>query len=184
MMGPRARTITGHGNDASAEHRRKLEALFGGGSLGVSDTPTPSLVAPAMALAAAAPAPSTMRSQRTFAAPRRQVNRRPSEYSMRLERLRIAREPDAIREAADVFLAHHQLPDDMDVLLKVLQHPSEKVLCNVMGQISYLLNQRRAPRATIILVDRLREIGARAICAATRCCIEGLQQQIHALSAS
>ena len=165
--------MTHQGHDVSAEHRRKLEALFGGGIGHASPAPT-------MAPAAAA---LSVDAHRVFAAPRRQVGRKPSAYSMRLERLRIAREADAIREAADVFLAHHQLPDDMDVLLKVLQHPSEKVLCDVMGQISYLLNQRRAARATIILVDRLREIGARPISDSTRCCIEGLQQQISKLGA-
>jgi hypothetical protein len=167
-MGPRARTLTNHGSDASAEHRRKLEALFsGGGSGSLSQTPT---VAP-------------LDNQRVFASPRRQVGRKPSEYSMRLERLRIAREPNDVREAADVFLKNHQLPDDMDILLKVLQHPSEKVLCNVMGQISFLLNKRRA-RATIILVDRLREIGSRAICKDTQDCLDGLHQQIKALESA
>jgi hypothetical protein len=157
--------MTNHGNDASAEHRRKLEALFsgsGGGNLTTTPTAMPT------------------ENNRVFASPRRQAGRKPSEYSMRLERLRIAREPTDVREAADAFLGHHQLPDDMDILLKVLQHPSEKVLCNVMGQISFLLGKRRAI-ATIILVDRLREIASRTITPATQCCLDGLHSQIKQL---
>ena len=169
LMGPRARTLTNHGSDASAEHRRKLEALFSGGGAG-SLSHTPPTVAP-------------MDNQRVFASPRRQVGRKLSAYSMRLERLRIAREPKDVREAADVFLKDHELPDDMDILLKVLQHPSEKVLCNVMGRISFLLNKRRA-RATIILVDRLKEIGSRTISKDTQDCLDGLHQQIKALESA
>ena len=165
-MGPRARTLTNHGSDASAEHRRALEALFsGGGSGSLSSIPS---VTP-------------MDNQRVFASPRRQVGRKLSDYSMRLNRLRAAREPNDVRDAADAFFKEkHQLPDDMDILLKLLQHPSEKVLCNVMGQISFLLSKRRA-RVTIILVDRLKEIGSRAISKDTQDCLDGLHQQIKAL---
>lgn len=173
IMGPRARTLTNHGSDASAEHRRKLEALFSGGGSAPLSQAMPSVM----------PSAAPTENHRVFASPRRQVGRKPSEYSMRLERLRIAREPNDVREAADVFLKYHQLPDDMDILLKMLQHPAEKVLCNVIGQISFLLNKRRA-RATIILIDRLQEIGSRAISKDTQDCLNGLHAQIKAIDNS
>jgi hypothetical protein len=71
------------------------------------------------------------------------MGRTPSEYRLRLERLRIARNNDELRDATDTFLQHHQLPDDPDILTKVMQHPSEKVVREAMGQISALLMQGR-----------------------------------------
>ncbi len=85
---------------SSAEHRRKLEAMFSGGEK-VSTTSVP----------------QTKSRERVFSSPRKSIGRGPSEYRMRLERLRIVLEPEQIREATDAFLAHHQLPDDADVLL-------------------------------------------------------------------
>jgi hypothetical protein len=108
------------------------------------------------------------------------LGRSPSEYRLRLERLRIAREPEEIKEAADAFLQHHQLPDDMDILLKVLQHPSERVLREAMGQISSLIIQGRVGN-TIILADRLSEIGSRELEPATQSYIDGLRTQLAAL---
>ena len=99
---------------------------------------------------------------------------------MRLERLRIAREVEEITEATDAFLAHHQLPDDLDVLYKVLQHPSEKVLREAMGQISSLLIQGRV-NGTVILEDRLNEVAARVSEDATKSYIEGLRGQLASL---
>lgn len=100
---------------------------------------------------------------------------------MRLERLRIAREVDEIKEAADAFLAHHQLPDDLDVLYKVLQHPSEKVLREAMGQLSSLLIQGRV-NSTMILADRLNELSSRITEDATKSYIEGLRTQLASLA--
>lgn len=158
----RARTTT-NGDDASAEHRRKLEALFsGGGAMPMERHP------------------SGGGGERVFSSPRKSLGRSPSEYRLRLERLRIAREPEEIKEAADAFLTHHQLPDDMEILLKVLQHPSERVLRDAMGQISSLIIQGRAGN-TVILTDRLGEIANRDVEAATRSYIDGLRNQLATL---
>lgn len=151
-------------DDASADHRRKLEALFSGGGK-ASD------------LAASTPAPQA---ERVFSSPRRSLGRTPSEYRLRLERLRIAREVDEIKEAADAFLAHHQLPDEPDILLKLLQHPAEKVAREAMGQISALLMQGRMP-ATVLLEDRLRDLDGRVREESTRSYVQGLQAQLASL---
>jgi len=166
MSSPRARTATQSEDQASAQHRRKLEALFSGGGNGSAVTP--------------ASRPQSSGGERVFSSPRKSLGRSPSEYRLRLERLRIAREPEEIKEAADAFLQHHQLPDDMDVLLKVLQHPSERVLREAMGQISSLIIQGRVGN-TIILADRLSEIGSRELEPATRSYIDGLRNQLAAL---
>lgn len=97
-----------------------------------------------------------------------------------MERLRIAREPEEIETAADAFLQHHQLPDDLDVLLKVLQHSSEKVLREAMGQISSLLIQGRVG-STIILEDRLNELSGRVQEDATRSYVDGLRSQLASI---
>lgn len=167
MYNPRPRANQSSDDAASAEHRRKLEAMFSGGSQSQAAAP--------------ARTPSAQTAPRVFASPRRSLGRSPSEYRLRLERLRIARELDEIKEAADVFLNHHQLPDDMEILLKVLQHPSERVLRDAMGQISSLIIQGRAG-STIILTDRLSDIGGRALEPATQSYIEGLKSQLAMLA--
>ena len=168
MSGPRARTATrNNGDEASAEHRRKLEALFSGGAPGAAPGPSRSSAA-------------STGEQRVFASPRKSLGRSPSEYRQRLERLRIAREPEEIETAADAFLQHHQLPDDLDVLLKVLQHSSEKVLREAMGQISSLLIQGRVG-STIILEDRLNDLSGRVQEDATRSYVDGLRSQLASI---
>lgn len=173
-----ARTLNRDG--ASAEHRRKLEALFSGNgrSTGGDD--------------ASGGSPMNMESLRelshrpmpveraVFASPRKSLGRSPSEYRLRLERLRIAREEEEIKEAADAFLAHHQLPDDVDVLYKLLRHPSERVLREAMGQISSLLMQGRI-NSTILLEDRLNVLTQSVAESATQSYISGLRTQIDRL---
>jgi hypothetical protein len=167
---PRAK-VFGNTDDASAEHRRKLEALFGGQK-------------PAAAAAAATGPSESPRPRpaegKVFASPRKSVGRSPSEYRMRLERLRIAREVEEIREAADGFLQHHQLPDDVDILYKVLQHPSEKVVREALGQISSLISQGRI-NGGMILEDRLNGLSDRGLEAATRSYVEGVRSQLARL---
>lgn len=165
---PRAK-VFGNTDDASAEHRRKLEALFGnGGNAGAKPT-----------AASDGPRPRAAEGK-VFASPRKSVGRSPSEYRMRLERLRIAREVEEIREAADGFLQHHQLPDDVDILYKVLQHPSEKVVREALGQISSLISQGRVAGG-MILEDRLNGLSERELEAATRSYVEGVRSQLARL---
>ena len=159
---PRARGL-GRGNEqeSSAEARRKLEAMFSGsGSSGAS---------------AFGRGPQV--GERVFASPRKGMGRTPSEYRMRLERVRLAREVEEIRQAADAFLCHHQLPDDPDILYKLLQHPSEEVLKDVMGQISSLLMQRRLGKL-MILDARLAEVSARIQGEVTKQFVAGLREQM------
>ena len=145
---------------SSAEHRRKLEAMFGGGG---------------SSAATSASAPT----ERVFASPRKSTGRAPSEFRLRLERLRAAREPEEIREAADAFLRHHQLPDEPDILYKLLQHPSEKVVREALGQLSSLLMQGRIS-GTLLLADHLNRLEGRVQEDATRSYIEGIRAQIAA----
>ena len=147
---------------SSSEHRRKLEALFSGGK--------------------SLPARSVRSgpSEQVFASPRKSVGRAPSEYRLRLERLRMAREVDEIKQAAEVFLSHHQLPDDPDILFKLLQHPEEKVVRESLGQLSSLLTQGRIA-ATLLLQDHLNTLSNRITEDATRSYIDGMRVQIARL---
>lgn len=160
-------------DQASAEHRRKLEALFqGGGNGGGAATPAP----------APAPAPRQAPTERVFASPRRSLGRSPSDFRLRLERLRIAREVEEIREAGDQFLAHHQLPDEPDILMKLMLHPTERVNREAMGQISALLMQGRMT-PTFVLDDRLKELRERATEPATLSYVQGIEDQVATLKA-
>jgi len=154
--------VFGNADDASAEHRRKLEAMFntpvGGGGQSEGQRPRPS-------------------EAKVFASPRKSVGRSPSEYRLRLERLRIAREVEQIRDATDTFLQFHQLPDDVDILYKVLQHPSEKVVREALGQISSLLSQGRISGG-MLLEDRLNTLAERVSEEATRSYIAGVRGQL------
>ncbi len=154
----------------AAEARRKLEALFSGGKGGDSAAPSTNGGGHSRPQA----------SGKVFASPRKSLGRSPSEYRLRLERLRIAREPAEIEEAANAFLEHHQLPDDVDILYKVMQHPSEKIVREALGVMSSLLMQGRL-NGTLLLEDRLKEISGRAAEAATKSYVEGLRSQLAAI---
>lgn len=159
---PRSK-VFGTSDEASAEHRRKLEALFNDGGRASSEGPRP-----------------RPNEGKVFASPRKSVGRTPSEYRMRLERLRIAREVEEIREATDGFLQYHQLPDDVDILYKVLQHPSEKVVREALGQISSLISQGRI-NGSLVLEDRLNSLSERVTEGATRSYVEGVRSQLASL---
>jgi hypothetical protein len=164
-------------DEASAEHRKKLEAMFGGGG---QATEKPKLAdgeagAPFGGVPSAKP---RVASERVFSSPRRSLGRSPSEYRLRLERLRMARDENEIREAADTFLQFHQLPDDPEILTKVMQHPSERVVREALGQISALLMQGRMA-ATVLIEERLRELESRCTEDATRSYVAGIQGQLQ-----
>lgn len=153
--------------DSSAEHRRKLEALFPGSSPAPAPTARPLGV----------PAPER---EKVFASPRKSTGRAPTEYRLRLERLRAAREVEEIREAADAFLSHHQLPDEPDVLYRLLQHPSEKVVREALGQISSLMMQGRIT-STLILESHLRTLAENVKEPGTRSYVDGVRAQVDRL---
>ena len=152
--------------DTSALHRRKLEALF------QNQNPTPETTA-----GPASRNTENTREGKIFVSPRKSLGRSPSDFRLRLERLRIAREPEEIKEAADIFLQYHQLPDDVDILYKVLLHPMEKVVREALGQISSLLIQGRI-NGGMILEDRLQQLSERAREEATHAYIAGLRTQL------
>ena len=149
----------------ASEHLQKLEALFSGnGTAEPTTTPKKTM--------------TRIRDERpVFANPRKSLGRAPSEFRLRLERLRIAREPKDIQQATDQFLKFHQLPDDAEILVKVLQHPAEKVLREAMGQISSLLMQGRL-ETTVLVEDRLQQLNKRELESGTQSYVEGLLQQI------
>jgi hypothetical protein len=156
--GTKTNTVTQR-EDSSAEARRKLEAMFGG---------TPSTTEVSRSGSAS--------ERQVFANPRKS-GRTPSKYRLRLERLRIAREDHEIIEAANTFLEHHQIPDDLDVLYKLLRHSSEPVIREAIGQISSLLMQGRVV-PTVLLDERLKDVLTRTQEPVTKTYVEGLQSQI------
>ncbi len=164
--------MTPSDKDAANEVRdakAKLEALFGG-----SSSPSPTAGGRSFSTQSAAP------SGRVFANARKSTGRAPTEYRLRLERLRTAREDEEVKQAIDTFLAHHQLPDEVDVLYKVLQHPDEKVIRDALGQLSSLLMQGRLT-ATMLLKDHLNSLRAKAKEPATLSYIDGLTSQLDSL---
>lgn len=163
---------------AAAAARRRLDEIFGNEH---SQTNSSNLDSGSRSMAS--PHRGQSQNQKVYASPRRAIGRTPSEYRMRLERLRIAREPEDIREAADVFLAHHQLPDDADILYKVLRHPTEKVIREGLGQLSSLLIQGRL-ESLLMLEDRLLELRRIAQEAATHSYVDGMLEQLKVAKAN
>ena len=163
----RDKSATTTSTESSAEHRRKLEALFSGGG-GVNESTARSI---------GTPAPGR---EKVFSSPRKSTGRAPTEYRLRLERLRAAREVNEIKEAADAFLSHHQLPDEPDILYKLLQHPSEKVVREALGQISSLLMQGRVT-STVILDSHLKTLADRVQEPTTRSYVDGVRAQVDKL---
>ena len=91
---------------------------------------------------------------------------------------------DAFRQAVDPFLSEHELPDDPEVLRRMLYHPDNKVLCRVMGHISGLLLQRRMG-GTPVLLSTLSDLGRRHdLHVDTKSCLDGLRQQIERINKS
>lgn len=155
----------------AADSLRKLEALFGGSttlSPPLRENPRPRH---------ATPGP---RPERVFASPRKSTGRSPSEFRLRLERIRMAREDEELEQAANVFLAHHQLPDEVDILLKLLRHSGEGVVRDALGQLSSLLTQGRI-NSSGVLRDRLKDIEARATEEATHAYVKGVRDQLDKL---
>jgi hypothetical protein len=160
-------TATATSTDSSAEHRRKLEALFGGTSSPAAPSGRP----------LSAPTPAR---EPVFSSPRKSTGRAPTEYRLRLERLRAARDVNEIREAADAFLSHHQLPDEPDILYRLLQHPGDKVVREALGQVSSLLMQGRITNTTI-LESHLQTLAGRVDDPGTRSYIDGVRAQVNKL---
>ena len=160
------------------EAKERLEALFSGGEApvppsGPASGPKTSGSVPTLKPGFGAPGTT----RKVFANPRKSIGRAPSEFRMRVERIRISRSPEEIEEATNHFLAHHQLPDDPDILMKVLQHSEESVLREAMGQLSSLMMQGRWT-ATFLLEDRLSELDGRVTEPGTISFIEGLRAQL------
>jgi hypothetical protein len=160
-------------SDEAREAKRKLEALFGGPKAEPPPEP-PVDQKPPIRRTSTGP---------VFASPRRSTGRTPSDFRMRLERLRMAREPEEIRQAADQFLQRHQLPDEVDILFKVLLHPDERVIREALGQLSSLLMQGRL-NGTMLLEDRLNELQSRVRDEATLSYIAGMRKQVEAIKAA
>ena len=156
------------------ESLQKLEALFANGNM-PAPRPTPKRQSPR-----SRPNNSGEGDRVVFANPRKSIGRAPSEFRLKLERLRIARTQEELEEAADTFLSQHQLPDDPEILLKVLRHPSEKVLREALGQISSLLMQGRMG-STVLLEDRLRNLEDTISEPSTRSYIDGILHQLKKL---
>ncbi len=158
-------------DQTSAANRRKLEALFSSGSV----------AALSQRSAAQPPRTTPLDAKRSVNGngPRRTHGKTVSEFWLRRETLRNARDPAEIERAADIFLQHHQCPDDLELLLKLVLHPREKVQCEAMGQLSSLLLQKRMPN-TFLLADKLSQLACRDLGEATRSCVEGLQWLIAA----
>lgn len=163
------RNVTTEVVDA-AEHRRKLEALFGG-----SPTAGRERVAPVA---------------RSFTPPPRRLGRNGlSDRSMLLnltrESMREAianNDREALERGAEKFLNSHELPDDADFLCKMLHHPSDRVLCNVLGHISGLLLHKRLMASLPLVEMAVAEVGRRLdITDSVRCCVQGLLAQIAQL---
>lgn len=155
-----------------AEHRRKLEALFGG--------------VPAQPREVAAPV------VRNFATPARRLGRgRMSDRSLLLnltrESMREAianNDREAFERGAQKFLTAHELPDDADFLCKMLHHPSDRVVCNVLGHISALLLQKRLMASLPLVEMAVAEVGRRKDTEGpVHCCVQGLLAQISRLRA-
>ena len=174
-MGPADSGQSADGNENRADHLAKLEALFsGGGDAGAAPatkvTPSP-----------ARKSISMQPPRAVFANPRKSIGRAPSEYRLRMERLKIARSEEDIVKATDAFRKHHQLPDDPEVLLKVLQHTSESVLREAMGQVSSLIMQNRWHNI-VLLRDRLENLQATVQESGSLSFVNGLLEQLEAIS--
>ncbi len=84
----------------------------------------------------------------------------PSAYRLRLERIKNAAD-DAERNAAiSTFLASHELPGDIDVILKVLKHPDETIVRKGLSELVGMV-ERKEISGTSLVVEALAELEKR-----------------------
>jgi hypothetical protein len=146
-----------------SDHLQKLESLFGGAGSASTDTGR---------------RPDTGLQQKRRGSPEQEHKfRGPSQHKIRLERIKAATTSDELSQAIDVFVAHHELPGDLDVLLKVLHHPKEEVVRKGLAELVGMV-QRGELSGTSVIGEALDELRGRVSQPETISYIDGLQQMI------
>ena len=74
----------------------------------------------------------------------------PSERQLLLRAIRQAESGKPLTKAIDAFLAEHEMFDDMELLLRVLEHPKDPVLAQALDRIeAYLESGQAVPRKNL-----------------------------------
>jgi hypothetical protein len=126
---------------SSSKHRAALEALF----------------APKQAPAPVEPLPPERPSKKMVTVPSREDPRGP-ERQKRIAKLLAAEGRAEVTHAANRFLsAGFELPDEQEVLLKLLEHADDGCVRSALEALGRLLD-REAPQRRAILEARLRRL--------------------------
>lgn len=101
----------------------------------------------------------------------------PSAYKIRLERIRTAPNENELNSAIETFLTSHELPSDIEVILKVLRHPNEqfvrKGLAELVGMVS-----RKEITGTSLVMEALTSLETRQFGNETKSYIDGLKAML------
>lgn len=80
----------------------------------------------------------------------------PSERQQLLRTIRSGKSGKELHKAIDTLRADYGLPDDMEILVRVLEHPKDPVLLDALGLIeAHVESGKQVPKKTL-LVQRLK----------------------------
>ena len=136
---------------------QKLEALFGGSSAAApqrtSVTTAGGRAALEEKLAAAFKAAKQEEDQKPSSispAVEAENIKAPSAYRIRLERIKNAADEAELNSAISTFLASHELPDDIDIILKVLKHPEEKIVLKGLSELVGMVERKQVSGTSLV----------------------------------
>lgn len=170
-----------------ADQMKRLEALFGGNSANknsssVNNTTLPgkaNIEARFAAAFKAAPDASSDGTNNTgstkgsdFAASL--GTKAPSVYKIRLERIRNAKNESELNSAIETFLTSHELPNDITIILKVLNHPNESFVRKGLAELVGMISRKELMGSSMVL-DALNNLATRKLSAETQSYIDGIR---------
>ncbi len=101
----------------------------------------------------------------------------PSAYRMRLERIKNATDEAELNAAISTFVASHELPGDIDIILKVLAHPDENIVRKGLSELVGMV-ERKEIGGTSLINEALEKLEKRQPGPEVRSYIDGLRAML------
>ncbi len=101
----------------------------------------------------------------------------PSAYRLRLERIKNATDETELNAAISTFVASHELPGDIDIILKVLAHPDETIVRKGLSELVGMV-ERKEISGTSLITEALAQLEKRGPGPEVRSYIDGLRAML------
>lgn len=171
-----------------SDHLKKLESLFGNSNTSVhannNNSPRQPLYAEsarnkaeARFNAAFKPVAKEQKPESNEQSGPMVVNKAPSAYKIRLERIRTAKPGQELEDAVHTFLQSHDLPNDIGVLLQVIKHPNEEYVRKGLAEIVGMLD-RKELAGTALVTEAIADLETKALASETKSYIDGIKAML------